>query len=79
MIPCTSEVFISAVIHKSFIEVNEKGTEAAAATAMVMAPGCAPPREQPKTFIADHPFIFLIRDSCTDAVLFWGRYLNPLP
>ena len=79
MIPCISEVFINAVIHKSFIEVNEKGTEAAAATAMVMAPGCAPPREQPKTFIADHPFIFLIRDSRTDAVLFWGRYSNPLP
>ena len=71
--------FMSAVIHRSLIEVNEKGKEAAAATDMDMAPGCAPSTEQPKFFIADHPFMFLIRDLSSDAILFWGRFSIPPP
>ena len=66
-------LFISAVIHKAFIDVNEEGTEAAAATAVVMrAP--APPNP---IFRADHAFIFLIRDNRTGSILFLGRMMNP--
>jgi len=68
-------VFISHVIHKAFVEVNEKGTEAAAATAVVAAGGAAP--VQPPTFRADHPFVFLIRDKKTGSILFIGRVVNP--
>lgn len=65
---------ISEVVHKAFIEVNEEGTEAAAATAVVMARSIPPP---PPTFRADHPFVFLIRENDTGSVLFLGRVLNP--
>ena len=66
-------LFISAVIHKAFIDVNEEGTEAAAATAVVMrAP--APPNP---IFRADHAFLFLIRDNRTGSILFLGRMMNP--
>jgi serine protease inhibitor len=69
---------ISAVIHKAFVDVNEEGTEAAAATAVTMralamrAPGPPPP-----VFRADHPFIFLIRDNGSRSVLFMGRMTDP--
>ena len=60
------------------MEVNEEGTEAAAATAVVMALCCAPmPEQEPKVFQADHPFLFFIRDRNTNAVLFSGRVLDP--
>jgi len=75
----TKLLYISEVIHKAFVDVNEKGTEAAAATAVVMRAGCAPPR--PETIIpfkVDHPFIFLIRDRKTDSILFMGRIQNPV-
>jgi serpin B len=69
---------ISAVIHKAFVDVNEEGTEAAAATAVGMRLGAAMPRpEEPVEFRADHPFVFLIRDDRTGAVLFLGRVANP--
>jgi serpin B len=75
------ELFISAVIHKAFIDVNEKGTEAAAATAVVMrGPTAVPPRFQlppPPVFRADHPFIFLIRDNRSGGILFMGRVTDP--
>ena len=67
---------ISEVIHKAFIEVNEEGTEAAAATGVVMAK-CAAIAKEPKRFFADHPFLFAIRDRKTNAVLFCGRVLEP--
>jgi serpin B len=69
---------ISEVIHKAFVEVNEEGTEAAAATAVVMS-RCAAvmPTREPKIFKADHPFLFFIRDTNTSAVLFSGRVLDP--
>ena len=73
------ELFLSAVIHKAFIDVNEVGTEAAAATATSMvgmamrAPGPTPPPE----FRADHPFVFLIRDNRSGGILFMGRVSDP--
>lgn len=71
-------LYISAVIHKAFVDVNEEGTEAAAATGVVMMPLAAPiEREEPPTFRADHPFLFLIRDNQTGSILFLGRVVNP--
>ncbi len=70
---------IDDVIHKAFIAVYEEGTEAAAATAVVMAEiTSAGPRPQPKQFRADHPFLFLIRDRATGTVLFMGRLVEPI-
>ncbi len=75
----TRELFISHVLHKAFVDVNEEGTEAAAATAAVMKPGRRPPGRQriPPVFRADRPFMFLIRDRRTGSVLFMGRVVNP--
>jgi serpin B len=71
------KLFLSAVIHKAFVDVNEEGTEAAAAMA-VGFPGAEPPQpEKPVKFRADHPFLFFIRDNQTNAVLFLGRLVNP--
>jgi len=75
------ELFITAVIHKAFIDVNEEGTEAAAATAVVIArPTAMPPRRDqppPPVFRADHPFVFLIRDNRSGGILFMGRVTDP--
>lgn len=71
----SKSLFISEVIHQAFIDVNEEGTEAAAATAVVMARSIPPPVP---TFRADHPFVFLIRDNNTASILFLGRVVNPL-
>jgi serpin B len=68
-------LFISAVVHKAFVAVDEEGTEAAAATAVVMDCKCELPPSP--TFRADHPFLFLIRDRGTGAVLFMGRVADP--
>ncbi len=68
---------ISAVVHKAFVDVNEEGTEAAAATAVVVALTAAVPREEPVVFRADHPFVFIIRDNRTRSVLFIGRVADP--
>lgn len=66
---------ISDVYHKAFVEVNEEGTEAAAATAVVMvARGAAPQNER---FVADHPFLFVIRDLRNGTILFLGRVEDP--
>ena len=72
----TRDLFISAVVHKAYVDVNEKGTEAAAATGVGMRlTSVAPP---PPVFRANHPFIFLIRDNLTDSILFMGRLVNPM-
>jgi len=71
----TQNLYISDVIHKAFIKVDEAGTEAAAATAVVMV-GSGMPQESVEVRI-DRPFIFLIRDIETNTVLFLGRILNP--
>ncbi len=67
-------LFISAVLHKGFVAVNEKGAEAAAATAVIMEKGLP---SRPPLFRADHPFVFLIRENSTGSVLFLGRVMNP--
>jgi serine protease inhibitor len=73
------KLYISKVLHKAFVEVNEKGTEAAAATAVMMPKKEAAPREVPffPTFKADRPFVFLIRHVRTGSILFLGRMTNP--
>ncbi len=63
---------IAEVVHEARVEVNEEGTEAAAATAVLLKRG---PR--PEQFVADHPFLFLIRDKQTGAILFLGRVSDP--
>jgi serpin B len=71
----TRDLYIGAVIHKAFVDVNEEGTEAAAATAVVMQL-----RSMPKpspVFRADHPFVFLIRENRTGSILFMGRVSDP--
>jgi serpin B len=68
---------ISNVIHKAFIDVSEEGTEAAAATAIVMRANALGPRPKSFAFIANHPFMFVIRDNATGAILFMGEITNP--
>jgi serpin B len=72
----TKSLYISDVLHKAFVNVDEEGTEAAAATAVVMYPNAFVERHIP-VFRADHPFIFLIRDNTTGSILFMGRISNP--
>ncbi len=73
----TGELYIDEVIHQTFIEVAEYGTEAAAATAIPMLQGAAPQQEQPKIFRADHPYIFIIQQNISGNILFMGRMSDP--
>jgi serpin B len=69
---------VGSVVHKAFLEIDEDGTEAAAATAVMMEAGSAPPQPgQPVEFVADRPFVFAVRDLQTGAVLFLGRVADP--
>ena len=67
-------LFVFDVIHKAHIGVDEEGTEAAAATVVIIGRGVTP---APQKFAADHPFVFLIRDRITGSILFFGRHVNP--
>ena len=71
----TRDLFISDVLHKAFVSVDEAGTEAAAATAVIMGLKAVP--GMPHEVTLDHPFIFLIRDIKTGAILFLGQVINP--
>ena len=71
------DLCISEVIHQAFINVDEKGTEAAAATAVIMKATAIRMPNEPKIFNADHPFIFLIKDNTTGSILFMGKIMNP--
>jgi serpin B len=71
------EFTISAAIHKAFVDVNETGTEAAAATATVMLEMARQAEPPPIVFRADHPFLFLIRDTKSGSILFLGRVTDP--
>jgi serpin B len=69
---------ISEVIHKAYVDVNEEGTEAAAATAVTMrALAMRAPEGPPPVFRADHPFVFMIRDNRSSGILFMGRMADP--
>jgi len=69
---------ISEVIHKAYVDVNEEGTEAAAATAVTMrALAIRAPEGPPPVFRADHPFVFMIRDNRSASILFMGRMADP--
>jgi serpin B len=71
----TKSLYIQDVLHKAFVAVDEEGTEAAAATAVIVGETAAP--GEPKRFEANRPFLFLIRDRVTGALLFVGRVLDP--
>ena len=71
------DLWIRAVVHKAFVSVDEKGTEAAAATGVVMLESGV--SKEPIAVTVDRPFVFLIRDTGTGTVLFLGRVLNPAP
>jgi len=78
-ISTTSQLKINNVIHKTYIEVNEEKTEAAAATTINYSDGLMVYDEhapKPKVFNADHPFMFMIIDSKTKGIIFMGRYVK---
>lgn len=68
------DLYIDSVIHQAYVKVDEEGTEAAAATAVTMGITSARPRN---TFVADHPFIFIIQEKNTGNILFLGRVTDP--
>ena len=74
----SEHLFITHVLHKAFVDVNEDGTEAAAATAVVVGREIVSANPQPKEFRADRPFVFAIRDNATNTTLFLGRYCGPV-
>jgi serpin B len=71
------QLFLAAVIHKAFVDVNEEGTEAAAATEVIMTPTAMRDLGEPVEFRADHPFVFIIRDNRTESILFLGQVVDP--
>ncbi|CAM0903731.1 unnamed protein product [Alopecurus aequalis] len=80
MVDSDESGFVSEVIHKAVIEVNEEGTEAAAVTMMNVMEGCSmtPPRPPPRVnFVADHPFAYFIVEEETGAVVFAGNVIDP--
>ncbi|KAJ0577239.1 putative Serpin family protein [Helianthus annuus] len=77
--PVGTGLFVSKIKHKSVVEVNEEGTEAAAVTISKMMFGCARPgaKQYLVDFVADHPFLFVIREDVTGVVLFIGQVIDP--
>ena len=71
------KAYISEVIHKTYVEVNEKGTEAAAATSVRVGTSAIPPREPEFSLVVDRPFLVMVYDSAADASLFVGAVRNP--
>jgi serpin B len=71
----SQDLFLQNVLHKAFISVDEEGTEAAAATAVIV--GATALEQEPIQVSFDHPFVFIIRDRDTGAILFIGRLLQP--
>jgi serpin B len=69
-------LYLSDVVHKAFVNVNEEGTEAAGATGVIVKAESKSTEPTPE-FRADHPFVFLIRDTRSDSILFLGRVTNP--
>ncbi|MBQ6925409.1 MAG: serpin family protein [Kiritimatiellae bacterium] len=76
------QLYIGTALQKANVTVDEEGTEAAAATVALMLEGCIGPMEDvppPRPFVADRPFLFLIRETRTGLVLFLGRVSKPTP
>jgi serpin B len=75
---CREPLAISDVIHQAWVKVAEERTEAAAATAVTMLRAAAmPPKDEPKVFLADHPFLYFIVDDRNGGVIFAGRVMDP--
>jgi serpin B len=72
-------LFISRVLHQSFLEVDEEGTEAAAATVVEMELTSIGPGSKPSFIYIDKPFVFAIRERHSNTILFAGKLLNPMP
>ncbi|KAI3821107.1 hypothetical protein L1987_08664 [Smallanthus sonchifolius] len=78
MFDSSESLYVSGIQHKSFVEVNEEGTEAAAVTATVMAGSSGMTMTNKKVdFVADHPFLFAIREDVTGVVLLMGQVIDP--
>jgi serpin B len=75
MLDVKKDLYFDAVVHKAYVKVNEEGTEAAAATGVVMRTTQA--MQRPLVFRADHPFLFMIREKRSGSILFIGRVMNP--
>lgn len=71
------DVYIDDVVHATFLEIDERGTEAAAVTAIMMGITSVPIQREKISFNVDHPFFFLIRDTATNTILFMGRITDP--
>jgi serine protease inhibitor len=71
------DVFVNKVVHKTYVDVNEEGTEAAAATSVEMMPASAPMIEKPFTMVVDRPFMFAIADEQTGGLIFMGAVVEP--
>jgi serpin B len=76
-ISTAQKLFLSQVIHQAYVDVNENGTEAAAATAAIAKLAAELEPQTPVTFRADHPFLFLLREQRTGTILFLGRLTEP--
>ena len=75
-------LYVGSVVHQAYVDVDETGTEAAAATAVTMVETAMAPSlvtVKPVPFVADHPFIYLIRNNQTGEILFMGRMMDPAP
>jgi serpin B len=70
-------LFLDQVVHQAYVRVDEKGTEAAAATGVIGGFGGVAPPPRRVVFRADHPFVFLIYDQRTRSILFLGRVMTP--
>lgn len=77
MVNMAQRLWVSDVIHKTFVDVNEEGTEAAAVTVMTMCGASAPPPQTPFTMKVDRPFIFAITNDSTDTIIFMGIVGDP--
>jgi serpin B len=76
-VPTGWNIYLSQVRHKTFVEVNEEGTEAVAVTIVDMEDGCAANPIPPFKMIVDHPFFFTIQEDSTGTVLFLGAIVEP--
>jgi serpin B len=74
----TQNLVVSSVVHKAFVDVNEEGTEAAAATGVIINLKTSLGGDETPVFRADHPFIFAILDNDTGTILFMGRVVDPV-